>query len=139
MRSQSLSYGNVMGLYMQPGQMLVFVYNLDRSSLFSMTDYHKSSTAAKISPCNLYALVFSPVGMKKGWKRFINDLGIPARYLYRDEFAIETGIGKHTFPAVYIQSGKSFEEIIAADEINRVDSTDSLIALVTQRLTHFRK
>lgn len=124
---------------MQPGQMLVFVYNLDRSSLFSMTDYHKSSTAAKISPCNLYALVFSPVGMKKGWKRFINDLGIPSRYLYRDEFAIETGIGEHTFPAVYIQSKKSFEEIIGSDEINRMDSTDSFIALVTRRLTHFRK
>jgi hypothetical protein len=77
--------------------------------------------------------------MKKGWKRFTSDLGIPSRYLYRDEFAIETGIGKHPFPAIYIQSGKSFEEIIAADEINRVDSTDSLIALVTQRSTHFRK
>jgi hypothetical protein len=128
-----------MGLYMQPGQMLVFVYNLDRGSLSAMTDYHKSTTAARISPCNLYALIFSPVGMKKGWKRFISDLGIPSRYLYRDEFAIETGIVQHPFPAVFFQSGKSFEEIIATDEINRVDSTDSLIALVTQRLTHFRK
>jgi hypothetical protein len=128
-----------MGLYMQPGQMLVFVYNLERGSLSAMTDYHKSTTAAKISPCNLYALIFSPVGMKKGWKRFISDIGISSRYLYRDEFAIETGIGNHTFPAVFIQSGKSFEEIIAADEINHVESTDSLITLVTQRLTHFRK
>ena len=128
-----------MGLYMQPGQMLVFVYNLDRGSLSAMTDYHKSTTVAKISPCNLYALIFSPVGMKKGWKRFTSDLGISSRYLYRDEFAIETGIGKHPFPAVYIQSGKSYEEIITADEINRVESTDSLIALVTQRLTHIRK
>jgi len=139
MRSQSLSHGNVMGLYMQPGQKLVFVYNLDQGSLSALTDYHKSTTAAKISPCNLYTLVFSPVGMKKGWKRFISDLGIPSRYLYRDEFAIETGTVKHSFPAVFIQSGKSFEEIIAADEINRVDSTDSLISLVTQRLSHFRK
>jgi hypothetical protein len=138
-RSQSLSHGNVMGLYMQPGQMLVFVYNLDRSNLSVMTDYHKSTTAAKISPCNLYALIFSPVGMKKGWKRFINDLGIPSRYLYRDEFGRETGISKPPFPAIYKQSGKSFEEIISAIEINRMESTDSLIALVTQRLTHFRK
>jgi hypothetical protein len=128
-----------MGLYMQPGRMLVFVYNLDRGTLSALTDYHKSTTAGKISPCNLYALIFSPVGMKKGWKRFITDLGITSRYLYRDEFAIETGTVKHFFPAVFIQSGKSFEEIIAADEINHVDSADSLIALVTQRLSHFRK
>jgi hypothetical protein len=128
-----------MGLYMQPGQMLVFVYNLDKGGLSAMTDYHKNTSAAKISPCNLYALIFSPVGMKKAWKRFISDLGIPSRYLYRDEFTIETGIGKHPFPAIYIQSGKSFEEIIGSDEINLVDSADSLIALVTRRLTHFRK
>jgi hypothetical protein len=128
-----------MGLYMQPGRMLVFVYNLDRGSLSAMTDYHISTTAAKISPCNLYALIFSPVGMKKGWKRFISDLGITPRYLYRDEFAIETGAVRHAFPAVFMQSGKSFEEIISPDDINRMQSTDSLIALVTQRLTHFRK
>jgi hypothetical protein len=128
-----------MGLYMQPGRMLVFVYNLDRGSLSAMTDYHISTTAVKISPCNLYALIFSPVGMKKGWKRFISDLGIAPRYLYRDEFAIETGAERHAFPAVFMQSGKSFEEIISPDDINRMQSTDSLIALVTQRLTHFRK
>jgi hypothetical protein len=128
-----------MGLYMQPGRMLVFVYNLERGSLSALTDYHKSTTAGKIFPCSLYALIFSPVGMKKGWKRFISDLGITPRYLYRDEFAIETGAVKHSFPAVFIQSGKSFEEIIAADEINRMDSADSLIALVTQRLSLFRK
>lgn len=128
-----------MGLYMQSGQMLVFVYNLDRGTLSAMTDYHRSTTAGKVSPCNLYSLIFSPVGMKKGWKRFISELGIPSRYLYRDEFAIETGTEKHSFPAVYIQSGKSFEEIITTDEINRVDSTDSLIALMTQRLVHYKK
>jgi hypothetical protein len=127
-----------MGLYMQPGPMLVFVYNLDRGTLSAMPDYHKSTTAAKTTPCNLYALIFSPVGMKKGWKRFISDLGIPSRYLYRDEFAIETGTVQHPFPAVFVQSGKSFEEIIAAHEINRMDSSDSLIALVTRRLSHFK-
>jgi hypothetical protein len=128
-----------MGLYMQSGQMLLFVYNIDRGTLSAMTDYHKCSTAGKSSPCNMYALIFSPVGMKKGWKRFISDLGISSRYLYRDEFSIETGTEKHSFPAVYIQSGRSFEEIITADEINRVDSTDSLIGLVTQRFMHYKK
>ena len=128
-----------MGLYMQSGPILLFVYNLDRGTLSAMTDYHKSTTSGKVSPCNMYALIFSPVGMKKGWKRFISDLGIPSRYLYRDEFAIDIGIEKHSFPSVYIQSGKSFEEIITADEINRVDSTDSLIGLVTQRLKHHKK
>ena len=47
------------------------------------------------------------------------------------------GTQKLSVPAVYIQSGKTFSELINADEINRIDSTDALIGLVTQRLKQF--
>ena len=47
------------------------------------------------------------------------------------------GTQKLSVPAVYIQSGKTFHELINADEINRIDSTDALIGLVTQRLKQF--
>jgi hypothetical protein len=47
------------------------------------------------------------------------------------------GTQKLLVPAIYIQSGKSFHELINADEINRLDSTDVLIGLVTQRLKQF--
>jgi hypothetical protein len=124
---------------MESGLILLFVYNIDRGNLSAMADYHKSTPSGKTHPCNLFALIYSPVGMKKGWKRFISELGILSKFLYRDEFFLEIGMEKHSFPAVYIQSGKSFQEIIAADEINRMDSTESLIGLVTQRLVHYKK
>lgn len=124
---------------MQSGLVLLFVYNIDRGVLSSMTDYHKKSGSGTPSPCNLYALIYSPVGMKKGWKRFIGDLFILSRFLYRDEFFLDTGTEKPTFPAVYLQSGNSFQLLITADEINRLDSTDSLISLVMQRLQHYKK
>jgi hypothetical protein len=124
---------------MRSGLILLFVYNIDRGNLSAMTDYHKSTSSGKTPPCNLFALSFSPVGMKKGWKRFINDLGILSRFLYRDEFFLEIGTEIHSFPAVYLQSGKSFRELITADEINCLNSTDSLIDLVTQRLQQYKK
>ena len=124
---------------MQSGLILLFVYNINRGNLSAMADYQKSSIPGKSPPCNLYALIFSPVGMKKGWKRFINDLGIPSRFLYRDEFFLETGTEKQSYPAVYLQSGKLVQEMITADEINHLDSVDSLILLVTQRLIHYKK
>jgi hypothetical protein len=123
---------------MQSGLILLFVYNIDRGNLSAMADYQKSSPSGKTPPCNLFTLIFSPVGMKKGWKRFINDLKIPSRFLYRDEFLLEIVTEKPLFPAVYLQSGKSFQLLITADEINRMDSTDSLIGLVTQRLQHYK-
>ena len=66
-----------------------------------------------------------------------NDLGFPSRFLHRDEFFQLCGTQKISVPAVYIQSGKSFHELINADEINRIDSTDFLIGFVTQRLKQY--
>jgi len=122
---------------MQSGMVLLFVYNIDRGNLSDMSDYCHSMTSAKTPRCNLFALISSPVGVKKAWKRFINDLDFPSKFLHRDEFFQLCGTQKLSVPAVYIQSGKSFHEIINTDEINRLDSTDILIGLVTQRLKQF--
>jgi hypothetical protein len=121
---------------MQSGIILLFVYNLDRSTLSGMSDYQHSMKSVKTPLCNLFALISSPVGMKKTWKRFINDLGVPSKFLHRDEFFQICGMQKLPVPAVYVQSGNSFHELISADEINRIDSTDVLIGLVTKRLKH---
>ncbi len=122
---------------MQSGLVLLFVFNIDRGNLSGMSDYHHSVTSARPPRCNLFALISSPVGMKKAWKRFINDLGLPARFIHRDEFFQMCGTQKLVVPAVYVQSGNSFHELIKADEINRIDSTDVLIGLVTTRLKQY--
>jgi hypothetical protein len=122
---------------MESGMILLFVYDIDRGHLSGMSDYRHSMISAKTPRCNLFALISSPVGVKKTWKRFINELGFPSMFLHRDEFFQMCGTQKLTVPAVYIQSGKSFHELINADEINRIGSTDVLIGLVTQRLKQF--
>ena len=122
---------------MQSGMILLFVYDIDKGNLSGMSDYRHSMISSKTPRCNLFALISSPVGVKKTWKRFINESGFPLVFLHRDEFFQLCGTQKLTVPAVYIQSGKSFHELINADEINRIDSTDVLIGLVTQRLKHF--
>jgi hypothetical protein len=122
---------------MQPGIILLFVYNLDKSTLSGMSDYHHSMKSAKTPLCNLFVLISSPVGMKKTWKRFISDLKVPSKFLHRDEFFQVCGTKKLIVPAVYVQSGNSFHELISADEINRIDSTDVLIGLVEKRLKQY--
>jgi hypothetical protein len=122
---------------MQSGMVLLFVYNIERGNLSGMTDYRQSLTPAKTPRCNLFALIFTPVGMKKTWKRFINELGIPSRFLFRDEFQHVSGEQKPSLPAIYIHTGKSYHELITSDEINRIGSTDILIGLVTQRLKQY--
>lgn len=124
---------------MQSGMVLLFVYNIERGNLSGMADYRQSLSSAKSPRCNLFALIYSPVGMKKTWKRFINDISIPSRFLYYDEFQQESGEQKPSLPAVFLQSGKSYYVLITPEEINRIGSTDVLIVLVTQRLREFMK
>ena len=124
---------------MQSGMVLLFVYNIERGNLSGMTDYRQSLSSAKSPRCNLFALIYSPVGMKKAWKRFINDMSIPSRFLYYDEFQQESGEQTPSLPAVFLQSGKSYYLLITPEEINRIGSTDVLIELVTRRLKEFMK
>lgn len=122
---------------MQPDRILIFVYNVDKGSLSDVKDHMYSGATAKIPSCNLCSLISSPVGMKKGWKRFIADLGIPVRYVFRDEFAKEFGLPKFNPPGVFIQMGGSLILVAGAEEINRCESTDDLIELVKQRIQKY--
>jgi hypothetical protein len=71
--------------------------------------------------------------MKKDWKRFVRDLGIPSRFLNRNEFISEIGAGLITFPAILVQIGKDLLVVASSDEINRCGSLDDLISLIRQR------
>ncbi len=124
---------------MQTNMVLLFVYSIERSSLSAVTDYHHSAGSEKSQKCPLYSLIITPVGMKKGWKRFLSDLGFPSRFLYFDEFQQEFGIQDIQAPAVFVQNGKSIQQIITADEINRAGSADQLAELVKQSLIHYFK
>jgi len=119
---------------MQPNLVLLFVYSIERSHLSAVTDYHRSAGTGTTGKCHLYSLIITPVGMKKGWKRFLSDLGIPSRFLYLDEFQQEFGILDIMVPAVFMQSGKSIHQIITADEINSTGSVDHLADLVQEKL-----
>jgi len=122
---------------MHPEKELVFVYNLDKGSLSDIKDHQYSSGPAKAAPCNLCALIQSPVGMKKSWKRFISDLGIPAEYLFREEFGKQFALANFAGPGAFIQLGGSLILLAGADEINRCTTTDELISLIQQRIQKY--
>ena len=122
---------------MHPDKILIFVYNLDKGSLSDIKDHQYSSGPVRTPVCNLCALIQSPVGMKKAWKRFISDLKIPAEYLYREEFGKQFAFTQFAGPGVFIQLGGSMILLAGADEINRCTTTDELIRLVQQRVQKY--
>jgi hypothetical protein len=75
--------------------------------------------------------------MKKGWKRVLADFVIPSRFLHLDEFQQEFSIQDPVAPAVFIQNGKAIHQLVTAEEINRIQSTDQLAELVKKRLMQY--
>lgn len=123
---------------MQPGRSLVFVYNVDSETLPKTNDHMRMAMPGK-ETCGLLALTFSPIGMKKEWRRFAHALDIPARFLSRDEFLAEFRTSTTPFPAVFLPSGNDLFVFISADEINQCARLEDLVTLVQQRLTQIRE
>jgi hypothetical protein len=119
---------------MRSGQVLIFVYNCNRGDLFALRDYSKKTVDEKAPVCSLLALISTPVGMKKGWKRFIGELDIPSRFLHRDEYEEEFGELLVPLPAVLLHSQKTISLFISADELSRVMAMDDLMVLINQKL-----
>ena len=119
-----------------PGsRVLIFVYNTNSSVLEALRDYTAGPAAAPGKDiCTLCALTHSPVGMKKEWKRFLKDVGIPFRFLNRDEFLSEFGNIRTAFPVVLVQEGKELKLLAGTEELNRCRDLSDLILLMQQHL-----
>jgi hypothetical protein len=122
---------------MWSGRVLIFVFNCDRGNLSAIKDYSQKQSDDKTFGCNLLSLISSPVGIKKGWKRYIQELKVPARFLHHDEYEEEFGALLTPLPAVFLHNQKTRSLFISADELNRIRSVEDLMMLVTQKLRAF--
>jgi|SRR5208337_802996 len=114
---------------------LLFVYNTDSGVLQALRDYSAgTAVVSRTDICPLCAITHSPVGVKKEWKRFIKDLGVPSQFLDRNAFSSEFGNHKTTFPVVLVQEGTGLAVLISTEELNRCRDLNDLILLMKERL-----
>jgi hypothetical protein len=123
---------------MRSGRLLVFVFNCDRGNLSALKDYSQKLTNDKAPECSLFALISSPVGIKKGWKRYVQELGIPCRFLHHDEYEEEFGALLTPLPAVFFHDQKTKTLFISADELARVMTLEDLTDLVNRKISTLR-
>jgi hypothetical protein len=119
---------------MRSGRLLIFVFNCDRSNLPAIKNYSQKLSDDRAPECNLLALISTPVGIKKSWKRYIQELKVPARFLHHDEYEEEFGALLTPLPAVFLHTQKTRSLFISADELSRIQSVDDLILLLNQKL-----
>lgn len=119
---------------MHPGLSILIVYNAASETLSKVNDPLMKTGVLGSERCNLHALTYSPIGMKKEWKRFIYDLKISVRSLSRDEFASEFPSIVTDFPVIFFQNGNDLTRLLSMEEINQCRELGELIRLMQQRV-----
>ncbi|WP_086738266.1 hypothetical protein [Erythrobacter colymbi] len=119
-----------------PQRTLIIVYNADGGLLNAARDaVHKLVSPANY-PCSLCALTYGAVSMRGAWRAFLDRLGIPVLFLYRDEFREDLDSRDLPLPVILL-GGESDppEVLVSAAELNALPDLPALIALVATRLS----
>ncbi|MFA4877203.1 MAG: hypothetical protein WC586_07285 [Methanoregula sp.] len=113
---------------------LLFVCNSNSGVLPRMKNYSAHAGVSPADDCRLSGLIYSPVGMKKEWKRFIREQKIPSQVLDRNEFREQYGYGITVFPVVLVRTKRGLSVLISTEELNRCRELEDLMSLLQQRL-----
>jgi hypothetical protein len=112
---------------------IVFVYNADSGLFNTLTDTAHKLFSPETYECNLCAMTFSALGMKKEWREFLDTMDAPFEFMHRDDLKEKYGL-EVELPAVFIKSGKDLKLIIEASSINECKDIDELKRLVNGRV-----
>lgn len=115
---------------------LIFVYNADSGVFNGLADWAHKIFSPETYACNLCALTYSNLGMRREWQYFISQLGIPLEFLHRDELQKQYGITHMQLPAVLKQTGNHPPQIwLSAESVNAVKTLAELQTLISTRLS----
>lgn len=113
---------------------LVFIYLAESGLLNKLKDAVHKTFSPKTYPCNLCDITYSPVAMRKQWKRYVANLPIEVEFSYTDLIEKEFPGAKLEYPSACLRHNGMLETVISAGQMNQSNSIDDLIALVNQAL-----
>ncbi len=113
----------------QPGQELIFVYNV-RSGLFNkLTDYAHKTLSPGTYACDLCSLTHGNLGMYREWEVFVQKLPLRASFQYKNQWP-----EFQTFPLVLLKSGEETNVLLDTGQLNAVNSLEELMDLLRVKL-----
>ncbi|HEY0378358.1 MAG TPA: hypothetical protein VGC87_15690 [Pyrinomonadaceae bacterium] len=118
----------------QDNDALVFVYNAESGLFNTIGDMSHKIFSPETYQCNLCALTHSTLGMRKGWKQFLETLGRPSEFLHADELRGLYSVSDVPLPAVFTKEDGSLKLRVDASEIQGCRTLDDLMELVRKRL-----
>ncbi|MFB9992371.1 hypothetical protein ACFFLM_10385 [Deinococcus oregonensis] len=115
---------------------LVFVYNADGGILNGLKDLWVKTLRPQDYDCQLCAVTYGPLGMKREWRDFVRQLGPEVRFIHRDELRAEYGLDGVPLPAAFERhSDGTLQQWLSAAEMRSFATLNDLMRAVEQRLT----
>ena len=118
-----------------PRPTLILVYNAKGGLLNGLRDAVHKLLSPATYPCSLCALTYSAVSMRGAWRQFLDSLGMPVMFLYRDEFERDldrSGVG---LPAILLGGdGPEPHVLLSGDALRSLPDLPALIAATRERL-----
>lgn len=114
---------------------LIFVYNANGGLLNAARDAVHKLLSPSTYPCSLCSLTYGAVSKRPAWRVFLANIGMPALFLYRDEFRAELDTRDLPLPAILLGgAGPVPEVLVSAAELDGLADLDALIALLETRV-----
>ncbi len=115
---------------------LIFVYNANSGFRNALLDVAHKALSPSTYQCNLCDLTYGVFKEKNAWKKFRQEGKFKLEFLYKDEFKKQYGSKfsyKFDFPIVLAVINEDLQVFISAKELNRLESTKTLIDLMEER------
>lgn len=112
---------------------LIFAYNANSGIFNAVWDSLHKTFSPKTYNCNLCAITYTSVSMKKQWKDFVSKLNVPVLFLHRDELEKKYGITDLRLPVLLANKRTHFDVLLSAERINEIKDLEDLIEQVKQK------
>jgi hypothetical protein len=112
---------------------LLFVYNANSGGINAVKDFANKIFNPSSYGCQLCAITYGNLGVRKKWKEFIEKLPHDAYFYHKDEFTKEFSILENQFPAVFYFDGKQPKLLIPTEELSAM-TLEQLIKDITAQL-----
>ena len=119
---------------------LIFVYNANSGKINAVLDTIHKMTSPETYDCNLCAITFGSFLENKTWKHFRDVSEIEMTFYHKDEFLKEyrsKWLPKYDFPLILLQENNELHAFISSEDLNNLESANSLIEEVKKRLLHY--
>ena len=117
-------------------QRLIFIYNADSGVRSVILDSAHKIFSPDTYKCSLCDITYGAFTENSIWKNFRKETNLEMEFLHKDEFrkVYRSKSGhKFTFPILLVEGVNGLEVLVNTTELDTLDSTEQLIALVERR------